>query len=50
MACIQTRTMPSDEDAIELQLWKPAVNRSVQFSPASVDVEMKSKSATAASF
>jgi hypothetical protein len=38
MACIQTRTVPSDEDAIDLQRREPASNRFVQFSPASVDV------------
>jgi hypothetical protein len=38
MACIQTRTVPSDEDAIEDQSCTPALVRSVQLTPASVDV------------
>jgi hypothetical protein len=41
MACIQTRTMPSDEDAIEDQLRGTSSNRVVQLTPVSVDVEME---------
>jgi hypothetical protein len=38
MALIQTRTVPSDENAICHQLREPASVRSVQLAPASVDV------------
>jgi hypothetical protein len=48
MACIQKRTMPSDEDAIEYQLRDSSSNRSVQLMPASVDVQMEPPLTTAA--
>jgi len=38
MACIQTRTVPSDEDAIDTQSREPASVRSIQVAPPSVDV------------
>jgi hypothetical protein len=48
MACIQTRTVPSDEDAIEYQLREPGAVCSVQLMPASVDVQMEPPLTTAA--
>src|SRR6056297_3643263 len=41
MACSQTRTVPSDEDAIDIQLRSPAAVCSVQLAPASVDVQIE---------
>src|SRR6056297_1453733 len=41
MACSQTRTVPSDEDAIDRQLRDSSSNRSVQLAPASVDVQIE---------
>jgi hypothetical protein len=38
MACIQTRTVPSDEDAIDIQEREPELVCSVQLTPALVDV------------
>jgi len=38
MADIHTRTMPSDDDAIEVQLRAPAADCGVQSTPPSVDV------------
>jgi len=38
MACIQTRTVPSDDDAIDRQLRNPAPASVVQVMPESVDV------------
>jgi hypothetical protein len=41
IACIQTRTRPSDEDAIEYQSRGASSNRSVQVEPVSVDVQIE---------
>jgi hypothetical protein len=50
MACIQTRTVPSDEDAIDTQLREPASVRSIQLTPVSVDVQMEPGFSPAARF
>src|SRR6056297_3017470 len=52
MACFQTRTVPSDEDAIEYHRRKSLSGCccSVQVTPVSVDVQMEPPFTTAASF
>jgi hypothetical protein len=50
MGNIHTRTMPSDDDAMEVQLRVPAENCGVQSTPPSVDVPRRPPYTTPARF